>query len=165
MFRTFRTKRFRVALGVVVALSATGAALAYFTGLGAGTGNAQAGTSSPVTLNATINPGVGGILPGGNPAAVTFSAVNPGSGKQYVGTVTLTGVQAFSDSAHTTNISGTGAGKCDTTAFTMAAVTENQNIPPGTTALSTPGSLVFADSGANQDGCKSAYLVASYTSN
>jgi hypothetical protein len=33
------------------------------------------------------------------------------------------------------------------------------------TALSNNGNLVFHDSGTNQDGCKNAYLVASFTSN
>ena len=91
---------------------------------------------------------------------------NPGSAKANVATVTMTGVLAYSDALHTTNITGTGAGKCDTTQFSMTPVTENQQVPAGgPTALANNGSLVFADSGSNQDGCKNAYLVASFTSN
>ena len=78
----------------------------------------------------------------------------------------MTGVQAYSDATHTTNITGVGAGKCDTTQFSMTPVTENQTVSTGgPTALASNGSLVFADSGTNQDGCKNAYLVASFTSN
>ncbi len=154
-----------MALTVVAALAVAGAVLAYFSTSGAGTGNAQVGTSAALTIAGTITPGAGGIVPGGNPAAVAFSATNPTTGNQYVGTVTTTGIQAYSDAAHTTNITGTGAGKCDTTAFTIAPVAENQNVPAGTTALAHNGTLVFADNGLNQDGCKNAYLVASFTTN
>jgi hypothetical protein len=164
MLSALKTKRARVGLGLLVLLAFTGAAVAYFTTTGAGSGNAQVGTSSALTINATITPASGGLVPGGTPAAVAFSVTNPG-GNQYVGTVSLSGVQAYSDAAHTNNITGTGAGQCDTSKFTMAPVTENQDVPSGTSSLSTNGSLAFADSGTNQNGCKGAYLVASFTSN
>jgi hypothetical protein len=164
MLSALKTKRARVGLGLLVLLAFTGAAVAYFTTTGAGSGNAQVGTSSALTINATITPAGGGLVPGGTPAAVAFSVTNPG-GNQYVGTVSLSGVQAFSDAAHTNNITGTGAGQCDTSKFTMAPVTENQDVPSGTSSLSANGSLAFADSGTNQNGCKGAYLVASFTSN
>jgi hypothetical protein len=164
MLSALKTKRARVGLGLLVLLAFTGAAVAYFTTTGAGSGNAQVGTSSALTINATITPASGGLVPGGTPAAVAFSVTNPG-GNQYVGTVSLSGVQAYSDAAHTNNITGTGAGQCDTSKFSMAPVTENQDVASGTSSLSTNGSLAFADSGTNQNGCKGAYLVASFTSN
>ena len=165
MLSALKTKRARVGLGLLVLLGFSGAAVAYFTSTGSGSGNAQVGTSSALSISATITPASGGLVPGGTPAGVAFSVSNPSSGNQYVGTVSLSGVQAFSDSGHTTNITGTGTGKCDTSQFSMTPVAENQNVPSGTTALSTNGSLVFADSGTVQDGCKGAYLVASFTSN
>jgi hypothetical protein len=166
MLRALKKTRVLAVLGLVVALAATGIAVAYFSGSGAGSGNAQVGSSTPLTINPTITPGAGGIVPGGNPAAVSFTVNNSGTGKQQVATVTMTGVQAYSDAAHTTNITGVGAGKCDTTQFSLTPVTENQTVPAGgPTSLASNGSLVFADSGTNQDGCKNAYLVASFTSN
>jgi hypothetical protein len=117
-----------------------------------------------LTISASITPGSGGLVPGGAPADVAFSVSNPG-GNQEVGTVSLVSVSAYSDSAHTTNITGTGAGKCDTSAFSMPAVTENQDVPSGNSSLTNHGSLSFADSSSNQDGCKGAYLVANFTSN
>ena len=166
MLRALRKKRVLAGLGVVACLAVAGVAAAYFSASGAGSGNAQVGTSSALTINATITPGSGGIVPGGNPAAVSFTVNNPGSGNQRVGSVTMTGVQAYSDAGHTTNITGTTAGQCDTAKFSMTPVTENQTVPAGgPTALAQPGSLAFADSGTNQDGCKNAYLVASFTSN
>ena len=167
MFRALKNKkRVLAGLGVVATLAVSGVAYAYFSANGAGTGNAQVGTSTALVITPTITAGTGGIVPGGNPASVALAVTNGGSGKEYVGTVTMTGVLAYSDAAHTNNITGLGAGKCDTTQFSMTPVVENQEVPAGgPTALANNGSLVFADSGANQDGCKGAYLVASFTSN
>jgi hypothetical protein len=159
-------KRVLAGIGLVATLAVTGVAVAYFSASGAGSGNAQVGTNAALTISPTITPGVGGIVPGGNPATVSLTVTNPATAKANVATVTMTGVLAYSDAAHTVNITGTGAGKCDTTQFSMAPVTENQQVPAGgPTALANNGSLVFADSGSNQDGCKNAYLVSSFTSN
>jgi hypothetical protein len=165
MLSALKTKRARAGLGLLVLLAFAGGAIAYFTTTGSGSGSAQVGTSSALTINATITPPSGGLVPGGSPASVQFSVSNPSSGNQYVGTVSLSGVKAYSDSAHNNDITGTGAGQCDTSQFSMAAVTENQNVGSGSTTLSTNGSLYFHDSGSNQDTCKNAYLVASFTSN
>ena len=167
MLSMLKRKRVRVALVGLAALVFTAGAVAYFTASGTGSGSAQVGNStSPMNISATITPGTGGLVPGGSPATVSFTVNNSGSGNQYVNTVSLTGVQAFSDSAHTINITGTGAGQCDTSQVSMATVTEGQDVPSGgPTTLGTNGSLVFHDSGSNQDGCKGAYLVASFNSN
>jgi len=165
MLSALKTTRARVGLGVLILLAFAGGAVAYFTSTGSGSGNVQAGASSALTISATISPPTGGLLPGGNPAGVQFTVNNPSGGNEYVGTVSLTGVQAYSDPAHTNNITGTGAGKCDTSQFSMASVPENQDVGPGSTTLSSNGSLYFRDSGSNQDGCENAYLVASFSSN
>jgi hypothetical protein len=164
MLSALKTKRVRAGLALLVLLGFAGAAVAYFTTSGSGTGSAQVGTNSALAITATITPGSGGLVPGGAPADVAFSVNNPG-GNQYVGTVSLASVTAYSDAGHTTNITGTGAGKCDTSQFSMPAVTENQDVPSGTSSLTNHGSLSFADSTSNQDGCKGAYLVANFTSN
>ncbi len=165
MLSALKTKRARVGLGLLVLLAFSGAAVAYFTTTGSGSANAQVGTSSALTITASLTPATG-LVPGGTPAAVSFSVSNPSSGNQYVGTVSLSSVSAYSDAGHTTSIPvGTGAGQCDTSQFTMAPVAENQDVPSGTTSLGTNGSLVFHDSGTNQNGCKGAYLVANFTSN
>jgi len=165
MLSALKTKRARAGLGLLVLLAFAGGAIAYFTTTGSGSGNVTAGTSSALTITATINPPAGGLVPGGSPAGVQFAVSNPSSGNQYVGTVSMTGVKAYSDSGHTSDITGTGAGQCDTSQFSMASVGENQDVPSGSTTLSTNGSLVFHDSGSNQDACKGAFLVASFTSN
>lgn len=165
MLSALKTKRARAGLGLLVLLAFAGGAIAYFTATGSGSSNVQAGTSQALTISAVISPPAGGLVPGGSPAGVQFSVSNPSSGNEHVGTVSLSGVKAYSDSARTNDITGTGAGQCDTSQFSMPAVTENQDVPSGSTTLSTNGSLSFRDSGSNQDVCKNAYLVASFTSN
>jgi hypothetical protein len=165
MLSALKTKRARAGLALLVLLALAGAAVAYFTTTGSGTGNAQVGTNSALTITATITPPGGGLVPGGTAAGVAFSVNNPSTGNQYVSTVSLSSVTAYSDAAHTNNITGVGAGKCDTSQFSMTAVTENQNVPSGNTALATNGSLKLNDSGTNQNGCENAYLVANFTSN
>jgi hypothetical protein len=165
MLSAIKTKRVRIGLGLLALLAFTGAAVAYFTTSGSGSGSAQVGTSSALTISATITPPTGGLVPGGSPATVAFSVNNPSSGNQYVGSVSLTGMKAYSDAAHSVDITGTGAGQCDTSQFSMTSVAENQDVGSGSSSLPNNGSLVFHDSSSNQDGCKNAYLVASFSSN
>ncbi len=63
-------RRARVALGSTCALAVAGVALAYFTTSGSGTGNATVGSSSAVTLHATVS---SNLYPG------TSSPVSPES--------------------------------------------------------------------------------------
>jgi hypothetical protein len=166
MTRSLRRKRATAVAAVCGSLLLTGGAVAYFTARGSGTGTTRIGTSSGLQISATITPASGGLVPGGNPADVAFMVTNPGDSDQVVNQVSLGSVVAYSDAAHANNISGTGSGRCDTSKFTMAPVTENQSVGPGaTTSLPHDGSLLFADAGTDQDGCKSAYIVASFTSN
>ena len=165
MLSALKTKRARVGLGLLLLLAFSGAAVAYFSTTGAGSGNAQVGTSSALTITPTITPPAGGLVPGTS-ATVSFSVNNPGGGKSYVNTVSLGTVTAYSDSGHTNNITGVGAGKCDTSQFTMSSVSEGLEVSPGNTTLPNSGTLAFNDEPTvSQDGCKNAYLVATFTSN
>lgn len=76
------------AAGVLAAGLASGAAFAYFTSTGSGTGHAP--TASPVTITVTATTGAADLLPGGtgaayftlhntNPFGVTFNQVAPGT--------------------------------------------------------------------------------------
>jgi hypothetical protein len=160
-----KRRRF-IAIGLVGMVAMAGAAYAYFTTTGAGTGNAQVGTSTALTITAAITPAAGGIVPGGTGSDVAYSVNNPSSGHQLVNTVHFTGVAAYTDALHTIPIaSGTGAAQCDVSQFSIADVIQNQDVPTGITALDDHGSLLMANAAFNQDGCKNAYLVASFTSN
>jgi hypothetical protein len=132
-------------------------ALAYFTSTGSGTGTATAGSSSPVTLHATIS---SNLFPGSS-SPVTFTVDNPSSGVQRVGTVSLASISV--DAGHSgcsTTISG---GNPD---FTMAAVPVNQVIAPGNgQSVAATGTLSMNETGVNQDACQGATLTLHLTNN
>ena len=157
--RASRRKKW-IALLAVVLVGSGGLAYAYFTTTGSGSASTQVGTSTALTISATITPGTGGIVPGGNPASIAFSVANTGQAAQLVDTIHLVSVSAYTDAGHLTPATG-----CVTSAFTMADVTATQTVPTGTTAITAHGSLVFADNGLNQDACKNAYLSLAFTSN
>jgi hypothetical protein len=165
MKRFFKTKKGVALLAafVVVAGSAIGA-YAYFTTTGAGTGSAAVGTSTAITISGTS---VGSLYPGDPVGAdVSFTVNNPSTGHQFVTKVHLVSVDAFTGPGFTNPIPvGVGAGSCDTSKFSMADVTENQDIPAGgPTALTVHGTLLMANDAANsQDGCKNAVLRLNLT--
>jgi hypothetical protein len=150
---------------VVVALAVTSSvAYAYFTGGGSGAGTATVGT----TVNASISGTAASLLyPGGPGVTVPITVTNNSAGHQRIGTVTLTSVDAFTGPLFTNPIpTGTGVGKCDTTQFTMPAVTINEDLAAGATSTVHNGTLTMANDPANtQDGCKSAILRLNLTSN
>lgn len=144
-------KRFFTALGCVAALAAAGAAIAYFTSSGSGTGTAAVGSSSPVTLHATI---ASNLFPGSS-SPVTFTVDNPSSGVQRVGTVSLSSISV--DAGHSGCSTVIGGGNPD---FTMAPVPVNQVFPPGNgQSVSATGTLAMNETGVNQDACQGATLT------
>ena len=87
--REFFTKK-RSILGLI-AVIAVGAiafgAYAYFTSTGTGNGNAVVGSSSTIALSSAD---VSTLYPGGADVPVTVNLHNPGSGTEYVGTISGT---------------------------------------------------------------------------
>lgn len=144
-------------LACVAALGVAGVAFAYFTSSGSGTGTATVGSSSAVTLHATIS---SNLYPGAS-SPVTFTVDNPSSGAQRVGTITLASITT--DAGHSgcsTTISG---GNPD---FTMPAVAVNKVFSPGNGQSVTPtGTLTMNETGVNQDACQGASLTLHLTNN
>lgn len=150
-------RRVPVAIGGVVALVAAGAAFAYFTSSGSGTGNAAVGSSSAVTLHATIS---SNLYPGSS-SPVTLTVDNPSSGSQRVGTVSLSSITV--DAGHSTCSTSISGGNPD---FTMPAVTVNKVFPSGNGQSVTPtGTLTMNETGVNQDACQGATLTLHLTNN
>ncbi len=145
------------ALGCVIALTATGAAIAYFTSSGSGTGTAAVGSSESVTLHATLS---SSLYPGSS-SPVTMTVDNPSSGAQRVGTVTLSSISV--DAGHSTCATTISGGNPD---FTMPAVAVNKVFPPGNGQSVTPaGTLTMNDTGVNQDACQGATLTLHLSNN
>src|SRR5207302_10600248 len=97
-------KRVLISVGIVSLLIVAGAAIAYFTSTGSGTGTATVGSSSAVTLHGTA----ASTLYPGTSSSVSFTVDNPSPGTQRVGTIPLASVST--DAGH----SG-----CVVTDFTM----------------------------------------------
>lgn len=155
--RWITKKRALVALGCTCALAVAGAAFAYFTSSGSGTGSAAVGSSSSVTLHASIS---SSLYPGSS-SPVTFTVDNPSSGVQRVGTVSLSSIST--DAGHSscsTKLTG------ENPDFTMAPVPVNQVFPPGSgQEVSATGTLAMNETGVNQDDCQGATLTLHLTNN
>lgn len=150
-------KRAIAAIGFTVALAAAGAAIAYFTSSGAGTGTAAIGSSSSVTLHATIS---SNLYPGSS-TPVTFTVDNPSSGSQRVGTISLSSISV--DAGHSGCSTALGGGNPD---FTMPAVAVNKVFGSGNGQSVAPtGTLTMNETGANQDACQGATLTLNLSNN
>jgi hypothetical protein len=155
---TWTTKRRAlIALGCICALAVAGVALAYFTSSGSGTGNATVGSSSPVTLHATVS---SNLYPGTS-SPVSFTVDNPSAGSQRVGTITLSSITV--DAGHSTCSTTINGANPD---FSMPAVAVNKVFGPGNGQAVTPaGSLTMNETGVNQDPCQGATITLHLTNN
>lgn len=150
MFRKNK-QRALIALSAIGVLIAASAAIAYFTSAGSGTATATVGTSSTVTLKATVT---GSLYPGTS-SPVTFTVDNPSTGKQRVGTISLEKIAP--DASHLSCSAVVTGGNPD---FTMAEVAVNKVYGPGNSQAVTPaGSLTMNETGINQDACQGATLT------
>jgi hypothetical protein len=149
--RRFKNKRVKTVLGIVVALAVAGGAFAYWTGVGSGPASGTVAPGGTISLTGTI---AAGLAPGLT-KAVSLTATNAGTSAIKVGTVHLESVAV--DAAHST---------CNVADFTMADVVEDQSVAAASSnvALTNSGSVVFANTAANQDACKSATLTLTLSS-
>jgi hypothetical protein len=143
-----------VSAGLVAASG--GAAYAYWTSGGTGTGTATAGTTVGVAITGTV---AGTIYPGGT-FTVVLKANNTNSSTVKIGTVSATGFAVTGgNDATACNALIADATVAD---FSMANVAENQTLAAATNniALTNNGTLVFTNSVTeNQDACKGAALT------
>jgi hypothetical protein len=151
------TRKRTLVIGVVAAIAAAGAAFAYFTAGGSGSGTASAGTTSNLTVNQTTT--LTAMYPGDSAQTLSGNFDNPNPGSVYVGTVTAS-------IGSVTKAAGAPAGTCDATDFTLAsaAMTVNAQVPTGNAQGSWSGATIkFNNKGSNQDACKNATVALSYT--
>lgn len=146
------SRKHKVALGatLIPALLA-GAAFAYYTSTGSGTGSATAGTSTAVVLHGTV----ADTLYPGTSSSVSFTVDNPSNGHQYVNVITLASVTT--DVAHAA---------CVVADFSMPNVTAAQDVASGNgTAIIATGTITMANTSTSQDACRNAPLTLNLTSN
>jgi len=155
--RRIKNRKALLALGCVGALAIVAGAYAYFTTTGSGTGTATVGSSSAVTLHATV----GSSLFPGSSSPVSFTVDNPSSGAQRVGTISLQSITV--DAGHSTCSTVLTGEKPD---FTMAAVAVNKTFASGNGQAVTPtGTLTMNDTGVSQDACQGATLTLHLVNN
>ncbi len=145
--RKFLRTRYLAPMALVAALVLAASAWAYFSSTGAGTGTATVGSSSQVALSSDA---VSGLFPGGADVPVTVHVHNPGSGAEYVGT-----------------ISGSVAdnGSCLGSWFTVDSITYNANVAAGHDGADASTAVRMADSGTNQDACQGKTMTINWSSN
>jgi hypothetical protein len=159
MFKKHRKRKLTI-VGLVAVLGVAGAAFAYWTAGGSGTGSATAaGAQTPLTVNQTTT--LTAMYPGDSAQTISGTFDNSNSGPIYVGTVTAS-------ISSVTKAGGAPAGTCDATDFTLAnaAMTVGTEIIKGSAVGSWTGAtLKFNDKtgvSGNQDACKGATVALAY---
>ena len=149
-----RRKRSRtLVFGLVAALIVAGAAIAFWTSTGTGSGTATVGTDSGLPISAVT---FGNTLYPGGKSPVSFTITNSSANSA------ITVAQVAADTSFgATGVTGLPGG-CLAADFTFPTFTVNQSIPAGGTlnlTVPTAGGLAFANTAVNQDACKGASPV------
>lgn len=146
---TKKNKVAAVAVSAALLAAGGGAAYAYWSTNGSGTGYAAASSGTQdVVLHSSF---AAGIAPG-ETRAVTYTADNPNTSSTVVGS--LAPSVATSDPAN-----------CKASWFTIDATTAPVSVGPNSkgTEVGT-GTLTFLDTADNQDKCKGATITVNVTS-
>ncbi len=147
---TTRKKRSSIVVVVIGALVMAGAAFAYWTAGGSGTGTASAGTNAPLT--AVQNTGLTPMFPGDTAQTISGKFNNPNPGVSYVTSVTVS-------ISSVTKAAGADAGTCDASDFTLAntVMSVNADVPTGNAQGAFTGATIkFNNKASNQNQCKNA---------
>lgn len=162
--KRFRSKK---AVAVLVAgaivLGGAGAALAYFTSTGAGTGSASVGAAGSWTVNEVSALPANSLYPdaapgGANIETVTYNVTNGGSGAQNLSSVTVSVDPAYSyvdanvDPACTAADFSLNGGTPGASASDNALAGE---VDAGATTGNSTFTIELIDNSANQDSCES----------
>ena len=152
------TKKKKIAI-LVTALVVLigGAAFAYWTAGGSGTGTAETGSNVPITVVQTST--ISAMGPGDTAQDLSGNFTNTNSGPVYVGTVTAS-------ISSVTKAVNAPAGTCAAGDYTLAnpIMTVNAEVPGGTSQGSWSGATIKFNNKAavNQDACKGATVNLAY---
>lgn len=149
-------------VGSATALISGGAAFAYWTSTGSGSGTVASTTPGTVVVAQTS----------------VITAVNPGRAAQAL-SGTITNPAGAASSVYVTSLSvtlasvskatGAPSGACAVTDYTLTggtSVAVGQNIDPGASVTWSGPTIAFNNSTTvNQDGCKGATVNLAYTTN
>ncbi len=149
MKRFMNKKVVAIGLAAGLALGAAGAAFAYFTDTGNGTGDASVGSSSHWTVSVSSDTS-NALLPGSGSETLTYKITNASVGYQELNNVAVS-----------VGNSGTG-GACLGSWFTATDNGSTNSVTPGTPSADLASgaydtgtvTVVLNDSGTPQDACQ-----------
>ena len=128
------TRRKTAVATVALLVVGGGAAYAYWTVGGSGTGTAATGTTSDITVVQTAD--VSGLAPGAAAVPLKGTFTNPNSGSVYVSTVTVSIDQVI-------EAAGVPAGGCTAADYTLSnsTMSVNAEVPAGTSVGAWSGAI------------------------
>lgn len=151
----FTRKTAVIAAATLLVVGIAGAAFAYWTAGGSGTGTAATGTSTPISAVQTSV--VGNMRPGDAAQTLSGNFTNSTAGPVYVTSVTASIASVFQG--------GVVAVGCDATDYTLASavMTVGHEVAAGTGVDAWTGATVkFNNKVTNQDACKNATVNLAY---
>lgn len=161
MFRRLTKRRLLAAVTVVATLAVAGAAFAYFTSTGSGTGSATVGSSSNWTVAAQTATG-GPLYPGAGSMSIPYTIKNPSSGSQGLQSVSA----AVASSGGNVTQNGSAVAGCSASWFTA---TNNPpglgDVPGGQTVTGSVTVTMQDDTTSSQDACQGVQPDISISAN
>ena len=151
----FRSRARKVFAGTAALVVGGGAAFAYWTAGGSGTGTAATGTVSALTAVQTTT--VSAMYPGDSAQTLSGTFTNPNSGPVYVSTITAS-------IGSVTKASDAPTGTCAASDFTLAnaTMTVNAEVLADDSSTWTGATIKFNNKTTNQDACKGATVNLAY---
>lgn len=150
------TRRIAVVTTALV-LVGGGAAYAWWSTTGTGSGTATTGTSVPITVVQTGT--LTAMYPGDTAQTLSGNFTNTNPGPVHVNTVIVSITSV-------TKAVGAPAGTCDATDYTLAgaSMSVNADVPAGSGQGAWTGATIkFNNKGTIQDACKGATVNLGYT--
>jgi len=158
--RKFARKTLAVSTAAVL-LTGGGAAYAYWTAGGSGSGTADTATSSSIEVEQTSN--ISGLRPLGDPQPLSGVFNNVNGSPVFVTSVTVS-------IGSVTKVAGAPAGPCTAADYTLAntVMSVGAEVPAGSGQGSWSGATIAFNNNrggapVNQDACKGASVLLSYT--
>ena len=144
-----------VVVGGVFLVASGGAAYAYWTTSGSGTGSASTGTTSAVGVVQDSTPT--GMYPGGPAGSLNGHFTSTNASNVNIGSVTAVVSSVTNGSADSSKPS------CVPADYVISGASGSYTVPTGTSTPWTGLTIALTNSAFNQDNCKSATAIITYT--
>jgi len=147
-----RKRAAAVATGAALTFIVGGVAFGYWTTTGSGSGTADTGNTSPISISSSA---VTGLYPGATPTAVSGTFTNPNVGPVFVQQVSVAVNPAWS-------VGTTNPCSADDFVVTQPTATARQIVTGDTWSGAT---IQLKNLATNQDNCKGVTVPLVFTSN